>query len=200
MRVVSSWGAPLGFAEFFFVPAYWTPQSLFDFAVRFHLDIESFIVAFSIAGIASVIYEWFLKSAHGPLVVSKDSLGRYNFVPITLALVIFFVLLIVAEVSPIYAACIALLIGAIIIGYERRDLVKKILIGGILFSLFYLLILFVLTTIYPDFLLSALNISILSVSGTVADIPWSQVMFSLSYGFFFSGIYEYVFRRKLIGN
>lgn len=40
-----SWIAfPLGFGELYFIPNYWTPQTLFDLGLRFHIDIESFVL------------------------------------------------------------------------------------------------------------------------------------------------------------
>ena len=196
MRVVSSWGVLLGFSQFLFVPLYWRPQSLFGLSARSGLDIESFIFAFCIAGIASVIYEWFFNVKHEMLFADKD--WGYTLTAIIPAPVLFLALILFTNTNPIYSASISLLVGAFTVGYERRDLIKKILVGGILFALFYIAILFVLTTIYRDFLLTALNLSILSAGGTVADIPWSQIIFPLSYGFFFAGIYEYVFRRRLV--
>lgn len=198
MRIVSSWGVLLGFAQFFFVPDYWTPQSLFGLSARFGLDIESFIFAFCIAGIASAIYEWFVKTGHDKFVDIKNPDQKHNILNIISTALLFLALVFLTKTNPIYAGSISLLIGAFTIGYERRDLIKKILVGGVLFSVFYFIILFALTTIYPDFLLSVLNISVLSAGGTIADIPWSQIFFPLSYGFFFAGIYEYVFKRMLV--
>lgn len=48
--------APLGLSEFFFVPAYWHPPSLFDLAHRTGFDIESLIFCFAIGGLAAAGY------------------------------------------------------------------------------------------------------------------------------------------------
>ncbi len=198
MRVVSSWGALLGFTQFFFVPAYWTPQSLFNLSARFGLDIESFIFAFCIAGIASVIYEWFVKTGHESYIGGKNPNQKYRLSAVIVTPLLFLALIFLTKTNPIYAASVSLLLGAFTIWCERRDLIKKILVGGFIFALFYFIILFILTTIYRDFLLTVLNISVLSTGGVIADIPWSQIIFPLSYGFFFAGVYEYTYKRKLL--
>jgi hypothetical protein len=48
--------APFGLTEPLFVPAYWSPPSLFDLARTTGFDIESLIFAFGIGGVAAVLY------------------------------------------------------------------------------------------------------------------------------------------------
>lgn len=46
---------PFGLTEPLFVPAYWSPPSLFDLARTTGFDIESFIFSFGIGGIGAVL-------------------------------------------------------------------------------------------------------------------------------------------------
>src|SRR3989344_6114295 len=64
MLLVSIFTMALGFTEPLFVPKYWNPPSLFNLAANTGFDIESFIFAFSIGGIAAVLYEVFTKERH----------------------------------------------------------------------------------------------------------------------------------------
>ena len=47
---------PFGLTEPLFVPAYWSPPSLFDLARTTGFDIESFIFSFGIGGVGAVLY------------------------------------------------------------------------------------------------------------------------------------------------
>ena len=59
-RKVMAWAsvltAPLGLTEPLFVPAYWSPPSLFNLARTTGFDIESLIFSFGIGGVGAVIY------------------------------------------------------------------------------------------------------------------------------------------------
>jgi len=56
MLWASLFTAPLGLTEPLFVPAYWSPPSVFDLARTTGFDIESVIFAFAIGGIGAVVY------------------------------------------------------------------------------------------------------------------------------------------------
>src|SRR3989344_5997076 len=64
MLLASLFTMLFGFTEPLFVPKYWSPPSLFNLATNTGFDIESFIFAFSIGGIAAVLYEVFTKERH----------------------------------------------------------------------------------------------------------------------------------------
>ena len=59
MILASFWGMPFGFIDYFLVPQYWHPSSLFGLMERYGVGIESFLFLFLMAGIASVTYEFF---------------------------------------------------------------------------------------------------------------------------------------------
>ena len=78
MLVVSLWTSLLGFTEPIFVPAYWSPPSLFDLALTTGFDIESVIFAFAIGGGASPGYERLLPTAPEALTASRRATNPYR--------------------------------------------------------------------------------------------------------------------------
>lgn len=79
MLGVSLWTSLLGLTEFLFVPAYWTPPSLFDLARKIHFDIESLVFSFAIGGLAVVIYEWFSRVEHHEISIPERRRSRHRF-------------------------------------------------------------------------------------------------------------------------
>ena len=76
MLYVSLFTMLFGFTEPFFVPEYWSPPSLFNLALNTGFDIESFIFAFAVGGIASVLYELkFIKEPRSFLSPKRDVLS-----------------------------------------------------------------------------------------------------------------------------
>src|SRR3990167_3343528 len=79
MFFVSLFTTPLGLTEPFFVPEYWNPPSLFNLASTTGFDIESFIFAFSIGGIAAILYELFFKTKHKKISKREMHSRRHRF-------------------------------------------------------------------------------------------------------------------------
>ena len=48
-------GMPFGFIDYFLVPKYWNPDSLFGIIKKYGVGIESFFFFFVMSGVASVI-------------------------------------------------------------------------------------------------------------------------------------------------
>jgi len=59
---------PFGLTEPLFVPAYWSPPSLFDLARTTGFDIESFIFSFGIGGVGAVLYNLWTDRELAPMV------------------------------------------------------------------------------------------------------------------------------------
>ena len=78
MLVVSLWTSLLGLTEPIFVPAYWSPPSLFDLANRTGFDIESFLFAFGVGGLVVVFYELIFKTDHKEISISEKRHPRHR--------------------------------------------------------------------------------------------------------------------------
>lgn len=52
---------PFGLGELYFIPNYWTPQTLLNLGMRYRVDIEAFALMFFLGGVAATVYEGVFK-------------------------------------------------------------------------------------------------------------------------------------------
>lgn len=197
MLLVSAWTSLLGFTEPFFVPAYWSPPSLFDLAHRIGFDIESFLFSFAIGGIVVVIYEWLFKAGHIEFSVKERMHPRHrrHFWALLSAPAIFFALFL-TPFNPIYDAFIALIAGGLFTWYCRPDLKKKMIASAFLFLGLYFLYFLALIAVYPGYVERAWNIP--AISGILMiGIPLEELLFAFGLGFMWSSVYEHLLWRKV---
>ncbi len=199
MFIVSLWTSLLGFLEPLFVPEYWSPPSLFDLAMRTGFDIESFMFAFGVGGIASVIYEAIFTTRHeyAGHENGDEKWHRYHFVSLLIAPVVFITLLMFTSLNPIYTAIIAMITGGFLTLYCRPDLTRKMVVSAFIFLVFYFLYFLTLIAMYPDYVEGVWNIS--AISGIlIFGVPLEELLFAASVGFLWSSLYEHVMRRRVI--
>ena len=105
---------PFGLTEPLFVPAYWSPPSLFDLALTTGFDIESLIFSFGIGGVGAVLYNLLTGSRTQPLPPEEKQrpLHRHHLKALA-APVVAFPLLYWFPWNPIYPGIAAMVIGAI---------------------------------------------------------------------------------------
>lgn len=186
MLWASFWGMPLGFIDFFLVPAYWRPESLFDLIKKYGVGIESFIFLFAMAGIASVIYEFLwkekpVKLAHG---------GRSHFWLVFFIPLGFVVLSILFPLMAVYNLMIVGAVGVIITAYLRRDLWRQIYISAFIFSFLYLSVLVSVNFIFNGFVEHFYNLR--NTWGIlVLGIPLEEIGVAFFAGAFWSTIFEF---------
>ena len=185
MLWASFWGMPFGFVDFFLVPTYWNPDSLFGFIKKYGVGIESFIFLFVMAGIASVIYEFLRKKKPVKLVCG----GRSHF------WLLFFIPLAYAAMSisfpskAIYNLMIVGAAGAIVTAYLRRDLWKQIFASAFIFSFLYLGIFVLINLIFKGLVEHFYNLK--NTWGIlVLGIPLEEIGVAFFVGAFWSTIYE----------
>lgn len=198
MLVVSLWTSLLGLTEPFFVPEYWSPPSLFDFAQRTGFDIESIIFAFGIGGLASVIYERIFRTVHEKMsiTVQHASRHRYHLWAIFSAPIIFVLLVTTTNLNPIYSAEIAMVSGGLFAWYCRPDLKRKMIVSAFLFLGLYFFYFLTLIFMYPGYVERVWNLK--AISGIlVLGVPLEELMFAFSFGFLWSNIYEHLMWRRL---
>ena len=134
---------PLALLDFFFVPSYWIPKTLFNIPI----GIEGFVFSFEIGGIAAVVYPEFsktipvkIKNYHKPFTVA--------IIATTFAL---FLLLNKLNFSNVMINLyVVLLVGTALTIYIRKDLLKSAIDGALLFGGIYFLSLTLWLKIFPQ--------------------------------------------------
>ncbi len=194
MLTVSLWTSLLGLTEPLFIPAYWTPPSLFNLAINTGFDIESLLFSFAIGGIVVVIYDLIFHTSYSHMSdkARNEKRHRYHLWILLSAPIIFIILLISTPLNPIYSAIIALLLGGVATLHCRPDLKKKMVVSGFLFLILYFFYFLILIAISPSgYVEHVWNLSVLS-GILIAGIPLEELLFAFSFGFFWSGIYEHL--------
>lgn len=193
MLSVSFWTSLLGFTEPIFVPEYWNPPSLFDLAQRTGFDVESFIFAFAVGGLATVIYEKIFPVKHEPFSAVEKSHPRHKLHLLILlsAPLIFFSLLLFGSLNPIYSATIALVAGGLLTWYCRLDLKRKMLTSAVIFTGLYFAYFLTLIALYPGYVERVWNMA--AISGIlILGVPLEELLFAFGVGFLWSSVYEHI--------
>lgn len=184
--------AVFGLTEPLFVPEYWNPPSLFELARRTGFDIESFIFAFAVGGIGMILYATLTRRERMPIEVEHRGENRHRLH--RLALVGPLVLLapgFLLPWNPIYPSLLALALGALAAVVCRPDLARNTLVGGALFLGLYAVFMLGLRWFAPGYIEAVWNLPALS-GGLVYGIPLEELVFGLTFGMYWSGVYEHV--------
>jgi len=200
MLAVSWWTSLIGLTEPFFVPEYWNPPSLFNLAERTGFDMESLIFSFGIGGIAVAVYERIFRVQHERITLHErhSPAHRYHQAVLLSTPVVFLILMVAASLNPIYSAILAMVVGGFFALYCRPDLARKMLSSSVIFLAIYFVYFLTLTWMYPGYVELVWNLG--DISGILlAGVPLEELLFALSFGFLWSGIYEH-FRWRRIKN
>lgn len=194
-RKVMLWASlltmPFGLTEPLFVPAYWSPPSLFDLARTTGFDIESFIFSFGIGGIGAVLYNLWTGREPAPLVERERLSQRHRLHGWALAVpFLSFPILHALPWNPIYAAIAAMLLGAAAAICCRPDLARKTVIGAALFVAYYTVFLIGLETLAPGYIARVWNLGALS-GVSIAGVPIEEFLFAAAFGAYWSSVYEH---------
>ena len=183
---------PFGLTEPLFVPDYWNPPSLFDLAQRTGFDLESLIFAFSIGGLAVVLYDRLTGRASMRLPAPAHGDPRHRLHGLALLVPgILFLLLSAFGWNPIYPAILAMSGGAAASVLCRPDLLRGTLAGGLLFLGCYALFMSGLTLSFPSYVEQVWNL--VSLSGLrPLGIPAEELLFGLAFGLYWSSAYEHL--------
>lgn len=182
---------PFGLTEPLFVPAYWSPPSLFDLARTTGLDIESLIFTFGIGGIAAVLYNVLTSRELAPVVEAERHSPHHRLHDWALAVPFAsFPILYLFPWNPIYPAIIAMLLGAAAAIWCRRDLVRKTCVGAILFLAYYVVFLLGVEWTAPGYIERVWNLSALS-SLRIVGMPVEELLFAATFGAYWSSVYEH---------
>lgn len=182
---------PFGLTEPLFVPAYWSPPSLFDLARTTGFDIESFIFSFGIGGIGAVLYSLCtgresVPVAHGERLSRQHRLHGWVLAVPFLSFPILYTL----RWNPIYPAIVAMLLGAAAAVCCRPDLARKTVIGAVLFVAYYAVFIIGLEVLAPGYIARVWNLGALS-GVSIAGVPIEEFLFAAAFGAYWSSVYEH---------
>lgn len=187
----SAFMALFGLTEPLFVPEYWNPPSLFELARRTGFDIESFIFAFALGGVAAVLYNVLTGRAMTPVDDRERGHPRHRIHRIALLTTfVAFPILYFLPWNVIYASIAAILVGTVAGLLCRPDLLRKTWIGGLLFLGFYTVFLLGLKWSAPGYVEAVWNLPALS-GGLVYGLPLEELLFALAFGMYWAAFYEH---------
>jgi hypothetical protein len=178
-------------------PGYWSPPTLFNLGHKTGgLAIEDILFMFFVGGIATAIYE--LVSNEGTRKLSKKELPRFKkryailFAAIGPVLVYEF-----TSLNAMYSLIAFNLFGALAIMWQRRDLVKHSIVGGLLFLGAYFIMAMVVLHVFPNFVKDFYHLR--HTSGVkILGVPLEEYLYGLTFGMLWSPIYEYEYKRKSV--
>lgn len=183
---------PFGLTEPLFVPSYWNPPSLFDLAQATGFDIESLIFSFGIGGVGAVLYNIVTRQYLSLVPRGFRRLARHRHHRLALATpFLVFGPLYLLPWNPIYAAVIAMAVGAVATAVCRPDLAVKTWIGSGLFLIYYTVFLLGLEWSAPGYVARVWNVAALS-GVFLWRIPIEELLFAASFGAYWSGVYEHL--------
>jgi hypothetical protein len=189
---------PFGLTEPLFVPAYWSPPSLFDFARTTGFDIESFIFSFGIGGVGAVLYNLWIGQDLAPVGGGGRLSQQHKLHSWALAVpFLSFPILYTLPWNPIYAAIVAMALGAAAAIWCRPDLARKTWIGAALFVAYYAVFLIGLELTAPGYIARVWNLEALS-GLSIVGLPIEELLFAAAFGAYWSSVYEHFTWRRLV--
>ncbi len=190
---------PFGLTEPLYVPEYWYPPSLFNLAEKIGFDIESLIFSFAIGGIGTVLYNLIFRRslAEIPRTDRDHQRHRLHLYILLMPIVLFVILALSTSLNHIYCGIIAMFFGGLSTLYCRPDLIGKIWVGGILFTVLYFLFFGSILLFYSQYVELYWNFDNLTHI-LILGIPIEELLFAYTFGMYWSGLYEHLYWRKLI--
>lgn len=179
-------GLPFGIIEIFFVPYYWYPESLFGLMRQYGFGLEGFLYAFSISGIAAVVYEFLEKKK--TVKIRRDK--KIHIAPFLLFLSVFLSLEFLFPEKPMLNLTAGFICGVILTAWLRRDLLKQILLSGLIFGIFYFINFVFINAMGGDLVSQFYSPQILG-NLKVLGVPLEEIIGSFAGGAFWSTLYEY---------
>lgn len=167
-------------------PGYWNPNTLFDLArLTGGYSLEDALYMFFTGGIAVAIYETLFRKHLG----HRHLKHRPHFALIigTIAGVATAML----KVNLIYVLISFGFAGAVMTWFQRPDLIKHSILGGISYLLLYILSFELFLAIFPEYVTTYYGLQ--NISGILLlGIPLEELAFAFGFGLMWSPIYEYV--------
>ncbi len=185
---------PFGLGELYFIPNYWNPQTLFDLGAIFHIDLEAFALMFFLGGLAAAVYEGVMKRRI-PVLQKFCHPSCWCWFSLVVTLASFLILVkLFPNLNIIWPSVIAAASGGIFAMIVYPKLRVHVLLGGVLFALFYFISLALMNLLSPGWITSTWNFAALSKI-TIIGVPIEEITFGFAFGMLWSPLYEEVCSR-----
>jgi hypothetical protein len=173
-------------------PGYWSPPSLFGLNGKTGgYGIEDALFSFFFGAIAAGLFEVVFK-----LKISKKTNKKLRKRHALLfALLAGGVFIAFAPVNAIYFFIFVQFLGAVLIAYQRRDLILHSLIGGVLLMALYATLFIIFNSLFPHFIGQYYHLERTSHT-LILGIPLEEYLYALSLGMMWAPIYDYMHRVK----
>jgi hypothetical protein len=155
------------------------------------------IFSFAIGGSSALLYDLFTGRRSGPMTNADKHLPIHR--PHLLALVspvIAFLVLVFLPWNPIYPGIIAMAVGAVVTIFCRPDLKTRTWVGGVLFLVYYSILLQGLRFFSPGYIERVWNLPAL-IGIKLFGMPIEELLFALCFGLYWSGVYEHMTWRSM---
>lgn len=173
-------------------PGYWSPPSILDLNRKTGgLGIEDAMYMFFVGAIAAGLYEIIFNFKIAKTSQAKLKKGHAIFVSLLISVVLF----VFTPMNTVDFFIIFQLLGAIIIIWQRRDLLPNSLLGGAFFMFLYGLLFVIFKLLFPSFLSSFYNLERTSHVWFLG-IPLEEFLYAFSLGMMWAPIYEYEHQVK----
>jgi hypothetical protein len=197
-RAQMIWGsllsAPFALTGFLFIPEYWSPPSLFNWAERFGISIEDVLWSGAVGGIAASVSEIIF---HERLERMRRRLKNARYAPLIVICLVFIVLELVWPARSICNMILAFTAGSVLIALSRPDLIGRMLRGAAIFAAIYVLLFAYFLALYSDFITRYYNTENL-LGLYVFGIPIEELLFAFTGGAVWSVMYEYMHSYRLV--
>jgi hypothetical protein len=186
MLWASFWGMPFGIIDYFLVPTYWNPDSLFGLIKKYGVGIESFIFLFAMSGLASVLYQFLRKRKQSKLTRA----ARPHFWLLLFFVVAFVILSVLFPAHAIYNLMISAAAGVAVVAFLRRDLWQQMFSSAFIFSFFYFAIFVSVNLLFDGLVDHAYRLE--NTWGIlIVGVPFEEIAVAFFAGAFWSVMYEY---------
>lgn len=177
------------------IPNYWQPRVLFDLYGTVGFSLESIIFMFTASGLFAVLYELITKRREKTSF--KVNLSKRT---ILFLIYIYSTFIILTGIGLEIHLLSSLIPFVVIIGFitmQRTDLLKPIIVSGILGLGLYFISLLVLNYFLPDFFAETYHLK--NLWGIfVLGIPLEEILWGMYYPALIGCAYEYLFGVKLV--
>jgi len=168
-------------------PGYWDPPSLFNLDhITGGWGIEDVLFMFFTAGIAAASYKLLFKQA----IVAKPVKALKRHGALRFGLLIATILFLILPVNGMYLLIGFNLFGGLILMWQRRDLVKQALWGGLLFMIVYRLMFVVFNLLFPHFIPDFYHLQLTS-HVMLWGVPIEEYLYGFAFGLLWAPLYEY---------